>query len=524
VAVDVRRLVVAVTVPFVIASALVADVSSAQPDPPADTDAASLAAGFDDASPYPPISRLGRWDGTSYVTVEPGSIDTDEVVVISHGWEPGLQSAYDAAQAESSTLVPVWDPRLDSSEFGSPIRTIGPLAEALARAAPDSTVLLYSWIDQSATPLDLFDASVGENATEINGHRLAVALDQALSDGWDGELHLIGHSFGSNIVTTAALALHAPLRQLTLMDSPDDELVLLGGAANDLRYKLPRLEIGRTTATVFVDNYISLVGIPYGQLPGLEQVVDVQLRPPDGGFSVEHEYPLAWSTDVLNTGSTAPRIGPWWSPLLGGDPAIVGSSYVQPASDQPLALTEQAAAPAGGVAGDLAWTVVPLELATGGSGVTVGETADAVEIALPTTEDALLLEFAVAFDGPADAATLDLAVDGRVRYTAVGPDDGTGAPGAMVLLWDVEPGEHTLTATLTGGAEGATATLSNLRVVEAEGIVRNLDQQQTTELVELLAAGAVVLVLAVLVGVGYFVYRLIRWRRRPARVADRSLG
>ena len=67
------------------------------------------------------------------------------------------------------------------------------------------------------------------------------------------------------------------------MDSPDDELVRLGGAANDLRYKLPRLDIGRTPDSTFVDNYISEVGIRYGDLPGLELVVDTQLRPPGGG-------------------------------------------------------------------------------------------------------------------------------------------------------------------------------------------------------------------------------------------------
>ena len=66
--------------------------------------------------------------------------------------------------------------------------------------------MMFSWIDQSATPSDLFDARRGEDATEINGHRLAVALDQAFAEGWVGELHMIGHSFGSNVASTAALS------------------------------------------------------------------------------------------------------------------------------------------------------------------------------------------------------------------------------------------------------------------------------------------------------------------------------
>jgi hypothetical protein len=508
----VRR--VAVAVAIIVVGALVADVPESAADPPGEeTDAASIAAGFDDASPYPPISRLGRWDGASYVDVEPGSVDTDQVIVLSHGWEPGFGELYDELQAETSSLVTVWDPRMTKPEVGSAIRTIGPVAEALARAAPEATVMLFSWIDQSATPLDPFDARLGENATEINGHRLAVAVDQALADGWDGELHLLGHSFGSNIATTAALALDAPLRQLTLMDSPDDELARLGGAGNDLRYKLPRLDIGRSAGSTFVDNYISEIGIRYGDLPGLELVADTRLAPPDGGFSTSHEYPLVWYADVLQAGSTAPPIGPWWSPLLGGDPATVGAYYVQLDSAQPLMLTEEEGRPSAGVAADLAWMVVPLELGTGGSTLTVGDRADAVEVDLSTTERSLLLEFGIVFDGPAAGATLDVAVDGRLRYTAVGPDAGVGAPGAVVLLWDVEPGKHTLTVTLTGGGDGATATLSDLRIVETEGIVRNLDEQQTTELVEILVVVAAVAVIAALVGVALVVRALVRRRR-----------
>ena len=319
--------------------------------------------------------------------------------MISHGWEPGYEQRYDELQAASSSLVTVWDPALVVPELGSPIQTVGPLVEAVAAAQPDATVMVFSWIDQSATPSDLFDARRGEDATEINGHRLAVALDQALGGAWDGELHLIGHSFGSNIASTAALSISAPLRQLTLMDSPDDELVRLGGAANDLRYKLPRLDIGRTPDSTFVDNYVSEVGIRYGDLPGLELVVDTQLRPPGGGFGARHQYPLVWYREVLAAGPGTPPTGPWWSPLLGGDPASVGADYAADDAADPLLLTEVDGTPSADVAADLLWPAVPLELATGGSALTVGAPADVVTVDLPTTEDSLLLEFDVAFDG-----------------------------------------------------------------------------------------------------------------------------
>ncbi len=495
--------------------AVVGSVDAAE-EPPPGADAATIVAGLEDASPYAPLERLGRWDGTSYVGVGARSVDTDQVIVISHGWEPGYQERYAELQAASSSLVTVWDPALVDPELGSPLETIGPMAEALATAEPDATVMVFSWIDQSATPFDPFDARRGEDATEINGHRLAIALDQALSEGWDGELHLIGHSFGSSIVSTAALAVEAPLRQLTLMDSPDDELVRLGGAANDLRYKLPRLDIGRSPGSTFVDNYISEVGIRYGDLPGLELVVDTQLHPPDGGFTVRHQYPLVWYRETLEAGPGLAPTGPWWSPLLGGDPAAVGAYYAARDAASPLALTEVEGVPSADVAADLLWPAVPLELATGGSALTVGAPADLVAVDLPTTEDSLLLEFDVAFDGAAQDASLEVAVDGRLRYTAVGPAAGTGDPGSMVLLWDLQPGEHTLTVALTGGGDGATATLSGLRIVEVDGIVRNLDEQQTTELVEIVLVVAGAVAVAVLVGLVLLVRSLVRRRRHAA--------
>ena len=86
----------------------------------------------------------------------------------------------------------------------------------------------------------------------------------------------------------------------------------------------------------------------------------------------------------------------------------------------------------------------------------------------------------------------------------------------MALLWDLEPGEHTLTAALTGGGDDATATLSGLRIVEVDGITRNLDEQQTTELVEVLVVVAGVVVLAVLAGLVLVVWRLVRRRRHAA--------
>ena len=483
-----------------------------QDDGPGD-EAAAVVAGLVDASPYLPLSRLGRWDGTSFVSVEAGSIDTRQVIAVTHGWEPGLREAYDRLQAASDSLITVWDPQLVDPNGESAMIRFGPLIEALGRAAPDATILMFSWVDQSATAEDLFDARVGEDATEINGHRLAVAIDQALAEDWAGELQIIGHSFGANVATTAALSVDQRPRQLTLFDSPDDGLTRLGGAANDLRYKLPRLDLGRETDQTFVDNYFSEVGIRYGDFAGLDSVVDVRLPPPDElDVGQAHQHPIVWWTDALEAGRPTLPAGPWWSPLLGGDSETVGSYYAAENVDAPLALTELSGPPSAAVGDDVLTRVVPLELASG-TEVTVGGTSPVVEAGFETTEDSLLLEFAVEFDEAANGGTLTLGVDGRERYTAVGPSDGDGAPGAFVLLWDVEPGDHTLTIALTGATDGA-ATLSALRIVEVNDIVRNETAEQTDALTVMAIVFAVVLVIGLLVGAVLIVRAMLRRRRR----------
>jgi hypothetical protein len=490
----------------------VASGSARGQDDGSDDEATDVVAGLVDASPYAPLSRRGRWDGTSLVPVAAGSIDTAQVVVITHGWEPGLREPYEQLQAASESLITAWDPQLVDSNGESAMIRFGPFIEALGRAEPEATILMFSWVDQSATAADLFDARVGEDATEINGHRLAVALDQAVADDWSGELHIIGHSFGASVATTAALAVDQRPRQLTLFDSPDDGLTRLGGAANDLRYKLPRLDLGREANQTFVDNYISEVGIRYGDLPGLGSVVDVRLSPPDElNFGQSHQYPIVWWTDAVAAGRSTPPAGPWWSPSLGGDPASVGAYYATEDAEDPLALTELDGVPSPAVGDDVLTRVVPLGLASG-TELVVGGALPVVEAGFETTEDSLLLEFAVEYVS-ADGATLTLGVDGRERYTAVGPADGDGAPGAFVLLWDVEPGDHTLTAALTGTTDG-TATLSNLRIVEISEIVRNATAEETDALTVLAIVFAAVVVIGLLLGVVLLVRALLRRRRR----------
>lgn len=483
-------------------------------------DADAVTAAFVDASPYVPLARLGRWDGTTLQPVAGGSVTAGHVVVVTHGWVPGLRPAYERLQAASPELVTIWDPALVDAGGAPALGNFGPLLAALQTADPGAAVLMFSWVDQSATTSDPLSARDAEDATEINGHRLAVAVDQALAPGWQGQLHVMGHSFGANVATTAALALTLPPQQLTLMDSPEVAVARLGGAKNDLRYKLPRLDVGRTPGQTFVDSYISLVGQPYSGLPGLDQLVDVRLAPPSGDSAAEqHEYPTIWYREALGSKGNPPT-GPWWSPLLGGDPASAGRSYAEQDRATPTVLTQLEPAPAPTTSDAMAVTTSPLELAGTGSApssLTLGAGTVAT-VSFPTAATSLTMEFGIDFAG-AGAATVTLAVDGRARYTATGPGVGTGQAGAFVLLWDLDPGLHTLTATLTDAAPGDQATLSDLRIASSADIERNLTADETDTLVVVVLVIVGALIFGVIVVVVLVVRRIIRRRRESSRAA-----
>jgi len=179
-------------------------------------------------SPFPLSQRLGKWNGTTFASVAPESINGGNVIVMTHGWAAGLLATYENAQATSADLVTMWNPAMVDPKTGQPsISLFANLASSLQAADPTATILMYSWVDQSATDMSALAAYAPERATEVNGHRMATVVDQSLSSAFStngGQVHLIGHSFGANVATTAALGLSVPPRQLTLFDSPEVNL------------------------------------------------------------------------------------------------------------------------------------------------------------------------------------------------------------------------------------------------------------------------------------------------------------
>ncbi len=500
------------------------------------------AASQSNVSDFPVLARLGRWDGTAFRPVAADSLAAGNAIFMSHGWSPGYRAPYEALQAKSTTLITAGNPALVNKANQSLVDMWGPVAEALQAADPTAAVVLFSWIDQSATSDNPLEVRRGEDATEVNGHRLATAIDQALAPNFyadGGQVHLIGHSFGANVATTAALATAVPPRQLTLFDSPETQLTRLGGAKNDLRYKLPRLNIGRGPNQTFVDNYISLVGIRYGGFAGLDQIVDVQTAPPEADkFGAKHAFALLWyqtSAEDLSAG-----VGYAWSPLLGADDTRLGSFYRQPNPAEPLQLDEVTGPPPAGVrsqvlisttdlnvpGGQLAG--LPTATGDGTNGVAMGGSSPTTwNLTFATDTTSLWLNFAVGLAGtPGDS--LALFIDGRQRYQTAVPGSGGGSAESFLILYDLTPGAHVLSVTLSGPVPSnpanpaTTATLSQLQLASSTPIERNFTKAQTNDLsttviVVLLLVAMLVIVLAVLL-----IRSLWRWvgRRRAHAATD----
>ena len=242
-------------------------------------------------------------------------------------------------------------------------------------------------------------------------------------------MHLIGHSFGANVVTTAALALTTPPRQLTLLDSPEVELARIGGAKNDLQYKLPRLDLGRGPNQTFVDNYISagrraLLDRPRARRG--RRRADQATRRHRSARSTR--FAIVWYTDsVAATGQPTPHVGYGWSPLTGADVASVGPPTADLASMRRSQLDEVAGPPPANVTDQLA---VGADAARRDRRRAPGldrlgdRGRPRRTLTFTTTDDSLWLTFDTRARAAARATCSTLFVDGRERSQVGVPADG----------------------------------------------------------------------------------------------------
>jgi hypothetical protein len=210
----------------------------------------------------------------------------------------------------------------------------------------------------------------------------------------------------------------------------------------------------------------------------------------------------------------------------------LGSAYDQPDVNRPLSLTEVVGPPPGGVAPGVAYPSAPLVIGGGAANgdddgvVLAGDGSRVANVAFTTTADSLWLDFAVALTGsPTDTASV--FINGRERWVGAGPGAGTRRAGSMVVLYDLEPGDHTLTLALGGPrstdppAARSAARFTNFAVVDAPEVVRNADPARSRAEVRaglvVAAVVAVVLFVGVVAGIVWLVVRVRRRRRHGHR-------
>ena len=133
--------------------------------------------------------------------VTPGSVTREKVHVITHGWAPGYLTAVENYKKKTGRILLAWEPEaVDGSGDRFFVEPFFPLVEAILNADPGSTVLVYSWIDQSAT--GDFGACTGEKHTQEAASELREAMQLALDQSSNHRVHLLGHSFGTKVVST----------------------------------------------------------------------------------------------------------------------------------------------------------------------------------------------------------------------------------------------------------------------------------------------------------------------------------
>lgn len=286
---------------------------------------AGMVADGPDARRTPPVARLGRWDGERFVEVEPGSVPPSRLRVLVHGWTPGTSRAQVLRDG-----VRAWELAMRVQDGQPPFEPwLVPMARAISAHDPHAIVLVYSWLDDSATVRVPLAERRALGYTSLHGRLLAEAIDAAIAPEFaheHGQIQLLGHSYGARVAAVAAAERAergAPIAQLTTFDAPDAVLTRVSGSHTDLELILRRVPLGWGAGRTFVDNYVSGLGRRYVPLLERDEVgaplpsppmIDVVLTPPAAQFAVRarHLYAMTFYARSPGTG-----VGFDWSPLSG---------------------------------------------------------------------------------------------------------------------------------------------------------------------------------------------------------------
>jgi len=425
-----------------------------------------------------PIERLAKWDGSSWVAITAGELSNSNVHVLVHGWGPGLKTFSD----NGGKIWDAVDPKTGEPTNSSAYQRYTDLAKSIRSVAQDDEVVMFNWLDMSATE----DASTPLES-RINTDNAAIYLKSALNkagispEDFGGRIQLVGMSHGARVATMAAVSLYnndedgnsLVVDHLTLGDSPDAGILLqLSGAGNKLQGELKKLNIGRTPGTTFVDNYYSCFGNKYvidGSVSD-ENIVNVKLDPSfSWGFDGMHGYPIQWYTGAteVNVG-----LGLKWSPLLGDAYQNLSSSYEQDWSKGEYTLRDTSENIVDNIKTFLRSidfsTLLEQGSVTGISGgIFLEEHSPAYwHAGFEKTDDDIAIEFAYQFLNPGDGDQLGIWIDDELRFIITGNLVGTDQLTTSIDISDLETGYHILSVALHSyGESGAIVQVHDFAMV-----------------------------------------------------------
>ncbi len=273
------------------------------------------------------------------VPVTRSSVVTKNVHVITHGWAPGyLKAVNEYASSHSGEFLLAWDSlAVNSSGDRFFVGAFFNLAKSILNADAGATVLVFSWIDQSATSMsgedpwkDYDQMCQAEDNTQVAADEMLGGLEIAIDWSVKHDIHLLGHSYGSKVVSHTGIGLKGRIVepgynypigiiQLSLFDSP--EKVYSTCANNNLCEILPAFAPDRKR--FFVANYISYFDKCLSDCSrSLYWVIDATVLPYKGMCeredlfdctSYKHEAGVWWYAAATNDPSSNTAL--WWTPM-----------------------------------------------------------------------------------------------------------------------------------------------------------------------------------------------------------------
>jgi hypothetical protein len=384
----------------------------------------------------------------------------------------------------------IFDPTTGPSKHPISVSPVG-MAQAITQLDPTAIVLVYSWLDGSATPEGLANGRYSQANTDMFGLIAGQAVLMALSPDFSvagGRLHLIGHSDGTKVLTIAAAELieaGVPVAQLTLFDSPENSQARNQNSANFLWYYLPRVPGTRPASGphgTFIDSYISMFGTelaafsftdPNGKSFDLSRIVDTYLASdvlygdsPEA-YGERHAYSPAWysgtSVDTKYGGNVN---GLGWSPLLhapsvaGGLPQEQKQTWRLPLADKQYHLGSNTASPQSPVFTSMKQDPVKLTASLGKP----GSQTVAVDVPVGSVDGfTFAYKFETAFPPALSGTMLTVSLDGQMLFMMEGQCAGSQARTATLNAAGLRLGKGTLTFTLTyNGPAWVNATIADL--------------------------------------------------------------